>query len=197
MPWAVLKIWPWSQPNSTLTFRERNNTTKRHSCTQNLLAVCTTTSFCACLNSSHLLFPLQICTSFQADLELSKIEHRLEEKFYLEKKRGGGGGSVICFQLPIFSSNCNSSASVLFIYWHSCRKGKEWPICPAVCFPRKYSIAFTACQPCFPEVQSCGTTIHTADMCPYSLEQCSYLMCVFACVHQKGWLPFPTTPQTN
>lgn len=38
------------------------------------------------LNSSPLLLLLQICTSFKADLELSKIEHRLGAKLYLKKQ---------------------------------------------------------------------------------------------------------------
>lgn len=58
-----------------------------HSCIQNLLAPCTTPSSCAYLSGSHFLFLLQICTSFQADLELSKIEHRLGAKSYLKKQR--------------------------------------------------------------------------------------------------------------
>lgn len=144
-----------SLSNRTSIFRERNRTTNRHSCTPNLPAPCTTTSACAYLNSSHLLFLLQICTSFKADLELSKTEHRLGAKFYLkkqrEKKKKGFAAiwvfAAICFQPPIFSSNCNSSTSVLFVYWHSCRNGKEWLSCLPVCLPRKYSIAFTDFQP--------------------------------------------------
>lgn len=117
---------------------------------------CTTTSSRPCLNSSHLLFLVQICTSLKADLELRKIEQSLGVKFYLKKKRWKEkkkrwrkSFSAICFQPPIFSSICNSITSVLFTYWHSCGKGKKWPSLFPVCLPRKYSIAFTACQSLF------------------------------------------------
>ena len=186
---------------SSLVFRERNCTMNRHLCAQNLPAPWTTTSSCACLNSTHFLPLLQICTSFTADLELRKTEHRLGAKFYLKKQRQNKNNeffSAICFQPPIFSSNCNSSISVLFIYWYSCRKSKEWTSCLPVCFPRKCSIAFAACRPLFFWGAAMGRThlysrYISLRLGPMS-EKFVFSMCVFVCASEKGSSTIPHCP---
>lgn len=194
-----------SLSNSTSIFRERNCTTNRHSCTPNLPAPCTTTSSCACLNSSHLLFLLQICTSFKADLELSKIEHRLGAKFDLKKQRGKK--KVLfshLFSTTLFFNSTATLALQCYSYTDipagTARNGHAASLSA---FLGNTALHLQLVSPCFPEVQSCGTPVHTADTCPYSLDQCQsglYLMCVCVCARvrvRRGHYRSPLPPKST